>query len=73
VIQTSCGTQIISRTATLLVCAADFNCDGAMDETDVTDFIDAFERGLPDADVNDDGFLTFEDFDAFIEAYTAGC
>jgi len=73
VITTSCGTQIVSRTATLLVCAADFNCDGAMDDADFDEFVDSFQDGSPDADINEDGFLTFEDFDAFVEAYQAGC
>ncbi|MDX2117118.1 MAG: GC-type dockerin domain-anchored protein [Planctomycetota bacterium] len=63
----------MTRVATLTVCAADFNCDGAIDMNDFDDFVTDFESGAFEADVDGDGFLTFEDFDAFVRAFDSGC
>jgi hypothetical protein len=59
--------------AFLIVCAADFNCDGFLDFTDFDDFVNAFELGEARSDFNNDGFLDFTDFDDFVAAFESGC
>ncbi len=72
VIRSSC-TYLITHTATLRVCAADFNCDDAVDFFDYDDFVAAFEAGTPAADFNHDTAIDFFDFDDFVARFEAGC
>jgi hypothetical protein len=55
------------------VCKIDFNRDGFVDFFDYTDFVIAFESGLPSADFNADGFLDFFDYGDFVAAFETGC
>jgi hypothetical protein len=54
-------------------CVADYDTDMDVD----TDDYDAFEAGFiseaPDTDVNGDGVIDGEDWDAYVEAYDDGC
>jgi len=54
-------------------CTADINTDGVLDFFDVSDFINAFGSGEPDADFNTDGNIDFFDVSDFIQAFNAGC
>jgi hypothetical protein len=72
IVTSPCGI-VISPSATLKVCGADFNCDGFLDFTDFDDFVIAFEAGEASSDFNADGFLDFTDFDDFVAAFEAGC
>lgn len=67
-----CG-SVTSNPAALAVCPADFNCDGFLDPTDYTQFINAFEAGSPSADYNGDGFVDPLDYNQFINDYESGC
>lgn len=58
------------------VCAADFNCDGLVDDADFTTFVAAYNELLcPDApapcpcDLNADGLVEDSDFSIFVVAY----
>jgi hypothetical protein len=53
-------------------CAADFNQDGGIDGTDVTDFFAAWESGDPTADVNLDGGVDGADVGGFFVVWEAG-
>ena len=68
----ACGT-VESPELQLVMCEADFNCDGFLTFEDFDSFVGAFESGGSSSDFNADGFLTFEDFDAFVGAFEAGC
>ncbi|MDX2118504.1 MAG: LamG-like jellyroll fold domain-containing protein [Planctomycetota bacterium] len=59
--------------AFLILCSADFNCDGFLDFTDFDDFVSAFEAGEARSDFNNDGFLDFTDFDDFVVSFEGGC
>ena len=72
IVSNACG-SVTSNTASLMICAADFNCDGFLDFTDFDSFVSGFEAGDTASDFNGDGFLDFTDFDAFVSAFEAGC
>ncbi len=77
VVVNACG-HVTSEIATLVVCAADFNCDGFLDFFDYGDFVECFETevcggGGGTADFNGDGFVDFFDYADFVEAFEAGC
>ncbi|MEK6703970.1 MAG: hypothetical protein AABZ53_17060 [Planctomycetota bacterium] len=66
-----------TRTATLTICAADFDGDGTVDFFDYDAFVNCFE-GLfcppgKTADFDGDGSSDFFDYDAFVVAFEAGC
>ena len=54
-------------------CWLDFDTDGVLSTADFVAFIDKFNAGDPATDMNLDDTLTFEDFDAFVQAYAMGC
>ncbi|MHA7812864.1 MAG: GC-type dockerin domain-anchored protein [Phycisphaerales bacterium] len=54
-------------------CPSDYNCDGALDFFDVSQFITDFNGMMPDADINGDGAWDFFDVSQFITAFNAGC
>ncbi len=65
---------VVSDSASLTVCAADFNCDGFLDFFDYDEFVTAFETGGGlEADFNRDGFVDFFDYDDFVLAFETGC
>ncbi|MBY0111198.1 MAG: hypothetical protein K2Y21_00145 [Phycisphaerales bacterium] len=71
---------ILSRSATLRIHAADFNCDGMYDDLDFPFFTNAYDllacddpampAGCP-ADLNADGVVDDQDFAEFVVAYNA--
>jgi hypothetical protein len=60
-----------SGAATLTVCAADYNCSGAVDSQDFFDFLNAFFAG--NADFNHSGATDNQDYFDFLGAFFAGC
>ncbi len=71
-ISNTCGTAI-SDPATLSVCAANFNCDNAVDFFDYLDFVDAFSANSPESDFNHDSAIDFFDYLDFVDAFSTGC
>jgi hypothetical protein len=65
--------RVISNSADLNVCPADFNCDDFIDLFDYSDYVTAFEVGNVLADINGDGFIDFFDYTAFITLFEMGC
>jgi hypothetical protein len=76
VVSNACG-NTFSRSSTLRVCAAGFNCDSFLDFFDYDAYVECFEGGPctqgRDADFNADDFLDFFDYDAFVEAFETRC
>jgi len=73
VIVNGCGSET-SSAAALVLCPADFNCDGFLDFFDYDAFVDAFETGGGlEADFNGDGFVDFFDYDEYVTAFESGC
>jgi hypothetical protein len=60
-------------TATVLGCAADFNCSGTASVQDVFDFLGAYFTGHAWADFNGSGAVTVQDIFDYLAAYFAGC
>lgn len=54
-------------------CVADLTGDGALDFSDVSVYLDAFNAGDSSADLTGDGMLDFFDVVAFVAAFAAGC
>lgn len=72
-ISAGCGGSATSDTANFTFCAPDFACDGFIDFNDYLDFVLAFERGLPSADINGDTIVDFFDLIDFYDAFVEGC
>jgi hypothetical protein len=53
-------------------CAADFNCDGGVDGSDIEPFYLAWSDGDLSADANQDGGVDGSDVDAFMTAWSEG-
>ncbi len=68
----TCG-SVASSAALLIVCPADFNCDGEVNFFDYLDFVDAFSSQLPISDFNHDGGIDFFDYLDFVDAFSIGC
>ncbi|MEK6701879.1 MAG: DNRLRE domain-containing protein [Planctomycetota bacterium] len=76
VVSGPCG-PVTSGPFDLLICPADFNCDGSVDFFDYNDFVRCFE-GLECApgkspDFDEDGTSDFFDYDAFVRAFETPC
>jgi len=71
-IANSCGFTI-SRTTSLEICFADFNCSGAATVQDIFDFLAAFFANSASADYNDSGDVSVQDIFDYLAAYFAGC
>ncbi len=67
-----CG-SVTSDTATLTICPADFNCDGAVDGDDVIAFFGPWDGGELAADVTGDGSVDGDDVIAFFNGWDSGC
>ena len=67
-----CG-SVTSNAATLRVCPADFNCDGAVSVSDIFDFLAGWFAGTPAADFNGVGGINIQDIFDFLAAWFAGC
>ncbi len=70
VVTNDCG-SVTSNEATYSICAADFNCSGAVNSQDFFDFLTSFFAGS--ADFNHDGVTNSQDFFDFLTAFFAGC
>jgi hypothetical protein len=67
-----CGV-VISAPATLTLCAADVNCDGGVDGSDVESFFTVWQTGQSSADFNGDGGVDGADVESFYRAWMLGC
>ncbi len=72
VVTTSCGT-VISESAQLTLCRADFNCDGQVEFIDYMDFVQAFSEGLTGADVNRDQVVDLFDYLDYVQFLLEAC
>jgi hypothetical protein len=72
IVSSLCGT-LTSSSVDVAVCAANFNCDGAVDFFDYLDFVDAFAAFEAASDFNADGVVDFFDYLDFVDAFSAGC
>ncbi len=72
IVTSPCGI-ISSSAADLVVCAADFNCDGIVDFFDYLDFVAEFSGNGPNADFNADQVVDFFDYLDFVAAFSVGC
>lgn len=73
IVANTCG-SVTSLAATLIVCAADFNCDGVVDDLDFQIFTVAYDALVippanPVCDINDDNLVDDMDFQSFVVAY----
>lgn len=65
-----------SNKATLSVCRADLNCDGAANTADLTFFLSRFGTASPDgggADINHDGQVNTADLTQFLSGFGQSC
>ena len=67
------GCSVPSESASLSVCAADFNCDGHVNVQDIFDFLSAWFAGDPRADFNGVNGIGVQDIFDFLSAWFAGC
>jgi len=72
VITTECG-SMISNSAMLTICDADFDCDGVLDSEDFFQYLTAFFNNVPRADLNLDGYINSQDYFDFLSMFFAGC
>ncbi|MCC6970256.1 MAG: immunoglobulin domain-containing protein [Phycisphaerales bacterium] len=72
VVENDCG-HVTSDAALVVVCLADFNCDGFVNGNDYDEFAELFDYADPAADLNADGFVNGDDYDLFASAFDLGC
>lgn len=68
----ACGTTSTGA-ASLTVCAADFNCSGAVTVQDIFDFLAAWFARLAPADFNQSGVITVQDIFDFLTVWFGRC
>lgn len=77
VVENGCGTHV-TAVVPFILCIADFNCDGTVDDLDFQDFsgqyniLDCADPSMPagcPSDLNRDGIVDDLDFQAFVPAY----
>lgn len=56
-----------------VLCRADLDMNGTVDNVDLDAFVNAFLAGDPLADLTGDGTINLDDIEAFIAAFLAGC
>lgn len=71
-VSNNCG-QATTQEFSVMVCGADFNCDGFVNGDDFDGFANSFESGSSAADFNRDGFVNGDDYDAFAFTFEWGC
>ncbi len=71
-ITNGCG-SVSSASATLRVCAADFNCSGGINTQDIFDYLAAWFAGSSTADMNQIGGVNVQDIFDFLSTWFAGC
>jgi hypothetical protein len=67
-----CG-SLVSTSADVRFCAADFNCDSVIDFFDYLDFVASFSANEPGADFNADTVIDFFDYLDFVASFASGC
>ena len=72
IVTAPCGSAT-SNAATLRVCPADFNCSGALEVSDIFDFLAAWFASDPRADFNGVNGLGVQDIFDFLAAWFGGC
>ena len=65
--------SVTSDVAQLLVCPADYDCNGFVNGDDFDAFVWEFYWGTAAADFDRNGFTNGDDFDAFSYAFVVGC
>ena len=71
-VTTACG-RSFTNAATVTVCAADFNCSGKVDVSDLFEFVAAWLKRDPRADVDGSGIVTISDLFTYLSLWFAGC
>lgn len=69
----ACANSIGEEFEVTVYCPADFNQDGGIDGSDVSDFFLAWEMGDASGDVNTDGGIDGLDVDFFFNRWENGC
>jgi hypothetical protein len=72
VLQRNSGVSGLQRNV-FVVCLADFDHSGAVDELDRLDFLEAYDSGSEDADLDENGAVDGDDLAEFLAAYSEGC
>ncbi len=72
VVSNACG-SVTSDTATLTVCAADYDCNSFVNGEDFDLFVDDFFFGYQTADVDENTYVNGDDFDYFVDHFYVGC
>jgi hypothetical protein len=67
-----CGTDLTAP-ARVLICGADFNCDGGVDGDDVIAFFALWDAGESGADFTGDGGVDGDDVIGFFGRWDSGC
>ena len=71
-VQNDCGVAF-STPAAILLCPADFDCDGFVTGDDFDAYVPEFINGDLAADFDGNGFVNGDDFDAYVLAFEGGC
>jgi len=69
----ACSQTISDEYEVIVYCPADFNRDGGIDGSDVSEFFFAWESGDLSGDVNADGGIDGLDVDYFFSRWENGC
>jgi hypothetical protein len=72
-IVSNCCQSLTSASATLSLCAADYNCSGTLTVQDIFDFLSGWFAGDARADFNGVNGLTVQDIFDFLNAWFIGC
>jgi Immunoglobulin domain/Immunoglobulin I-set domain/Lectin C-type domain len=69
----ACGVSVSQAAIVDVSCLSDFNRDGGVDGEDLFAFFNAWEQGLPEADLSQDGGVDIGDVMVFFERWESGC
>jgi hypothetical protein len=73
-VSNACGSVLSVESGLVVnVCSGDFNDDGGVDGSDISDFFDAWENGSDLADCNHDGGVDGNDAGEFLNSWEGGC
>lgn len=71
-VTTACG-AVVSTTADLTICYANFNCQSGVTVQDIFDYLAVFFSGDPIADVNGANGVSVQDIFDFLTSWFTGC